>query len=223
MRKRILYAVIILCVLVVAFMYVKLENGRLNSIKITEDITDYNTDEYFILSEVFPAKIPENAQVITFSHVVFWSTAEDVYLELKFNTQDEMLAYLEQILNKSMGDEQRSQWTKPNEQFIRTSNIYAPDYEELFSTKYLAWKSDEFYTGYEVSVTAERTAYDCDLDLISYCIDDLTVIHTYIKGVFISNVHEYVPIYFRRFDVPIDRNHKRCFYLQEDGSFVPNE
>ena len=219
MRKWIL-PLVFLFVFATIFVYVMYNGSNNDSIKSTNNIADYHTDEYFIPSTVFPETIPENAQVVAFSHTVFWSTAEDIYLELKFNTQEEMQAYLEQIKGKSMPKNQGGQWPKPSEKFIQTPNAYDSNYVDLFSTMQLAWKSNEFFTGYQISITDETTVFDCDVDLISYRLDDLTVIHTYIKGVFTKSVHDYVPMYFKRFSVPIDQNHNRFYYLQGDGSFL---
>ena len=56
--------------------------------------------------------------------------------------------------------------------------------------------------------------YRCNFGLISYSIEDLIVIHSRVYGSYNSEVHDHIPQYFKRFDVPLQVGHKRIFVIE---------
>lgn len=70
----------------------------------TENAEDYNTDKYPITEPIFLSEIPENASVVRFSYYDYWYEVLDIYLELKFNTADEMKQYLSELELKCQRD-----------------------------------------------------------------------------------------------------------------------
>ena len=79
---------------VLLFEIATVENGLL----FTEDVADYGTEKYPVALTVFPTKLPSNAQIIDFSYYNYWHQAQDVYLELKFDSLSQMESYLSTVL-----------------------------------------------------------------------------------------------------------------------------
>ena len=188
---------------------------NVESVRYTDDIKKYNTQEYLAPKTVFPTKIPSSAMVVSYSHFSFWNEAEDIYLELKFKSAKEMESYLTDlrracttICKKNKSDE--------NVFFIETDNIYNKSYKGLFCTIYRSSQYEIDYTGYKiVKEDADVMRYQCNFGLISYSVEQLTVIHTYVYGWYRSNVHEHIPQYFKRFNVPTQEDHNRVIILPD--------
>lgn len=168
----------------------------------TDDIQNYDSGQYYISSSVFPKKIPKNAQVVSFKYFDYWYEATDIYLELRFNSSEEMETYLGSFNISDTSD------------YIQTKNIYNPSYEEVFSTQCAVWENEAEYTGYTIrNLDSDTMVYECSFETISFSRDELVVIHTFASGWFRENIHEHIPEYFKRFKVPLQEAHRRVFLL----------
>ena len=203
-----------------------LKNAGIAKVEIgllfTEDINDYNAEEYPVPLRVFPAEIPSNAEVVSFSYFDYWSESEDVYLELKFNSLAEMNAYLSEV--KASCLQTCANYTPPlnGEWFIEEQNIYDERYTELFCTLYSISQREETYTGYVIKNISNEAVYICNFGVICYSVDELTVIHTLVSGSFQDSVHNHTPKYFSRFVVPLDQKHNRKILLVTQGTVCVN-
>ena len=205
---------VILLVFCVSFTIVGIIINQ-RGIQFTEDIRNYNSEIYPIPKTLFPSEIPENAQVISFSYFNYWHEVEDIYLELKFNTLEEMETYLSNIKLTCKAYCQNKNYPKNSGEFIETQNIYNQSYEEMFCTLYWSSGGEKDYTGYNiVKGESGEIRYECNFGIISYSFDELVVIHTCVYGWYRSNVHKHIPEYFKRFCVPLQENHERILYLE---------
>lgn len=215
MKKKFLVSTIILflaiCVCLTIIWIKAIDSG----IQFTDNLIYYNSKEFPVPQTVFPAEIPADAQVISFSYYNYWHEAEDIYLELKFNTLEEMKFYLSDVKLACVSNCQNYPPTKGNGWFIETQNIYDQSYEEMFCTLYSTSQGEDDYTGYTIEKTnSDIMCYECNFGSITYSFDELTVIHSYVYGWYRSNVHNHIPAYFKRFGVPLQENHQRVFYLE---------
>ncbi|MBR4864349.1 MAG: hypothetical protein IKU07_07225, partial [Oscillospiraceae bacterium] len=175
---------------------------------------DYNANGYKVSLCVFPAEIPSNAQVVAFSYYNYWQEVHDVYLELKFDSLSEMESYLSAV--KTACTQRCEDYKSPldGEWFIEEQNIYNEKYTESFCVLYNISKGEERYTGYIIESNSIGTVLNCNFGVISYSVNELTVIHTNVTGRFQQNIHNHIPKYFERFNIPLDDKHKRTFSLQ---------
>ena len=196
----VLLGVVSICIEIICIGILFLQND--DNIRFTNKIEDYQ------YSGLLPAEIPANADVISYSDIDFWHEARDVYLELKFQTKEELEQYLADLeivfdtANISNGNSA-----------IKTENIYDPSYTEIFDPQCATWKGNDRYTGYEIYTEDQVVYYDCNFSAVSYSFDDLTVVYTYVYGLFRSGYHDYIPRYFTRFSVPLVGEHQRIFSL----------
>lgn len=215
MKKKMLVSTIILlwitCVSWAIIQVQTIDGG----ICFTDNIENYNSNEFPVPQTIFPAEIPANAHVVSFSYFNYWHEAEDIYLELKFNTLEEMKLYLSDVKRACASHCQHSSSTKSNSCFIETQNIYNQSYEDMFSMLYCTSQGDNHYTGYTIRKTdSVIMRYECNFGVITYSFDELTVIHSYVYGWYRSSIHNHIPAYFKRFGVPLQENHQRIFYLE---------
>ena len=95
-KKVILITLAILFILLLAFVVFKIltvEEGLL----YTEKIDDYNTDEFPIFSAIFLDDLPENLNIVSFVYYNYWHEAHDVYLEISFDTPEDMERYISSL------------------------------------------------------------------------------------------------------------------------------
>lgn len=177
----------------------------------TEDISQYNSEEYPINTSIFLDKLPDSLDVISFSYYDYWHEASDIYLELSFDAKEDFEAYLSDLKNYCISDFP----SKYDKQFIEVSNPYNKNYTDLFCTNYWSYISQKYYTGYEITQSESCGAYSCNFGVISYSYEELRIIQAYSYGDFQDCEHDYVPKYFQRFNIPTCENHSRIFILDE--------
>ena len=87
---------LICCFLLVVFVHSLLSCSLFETHELyTTDISNYDSEEYPIDVCGFLFKeLPENAEVLSFSYYDYWNEDVDIYLELKFEHQDELLNYI---------------------------------------------------------------------------------------------------------------------------------
>ena len=209
-RRRCVLIVVLLVACIIGILVYQL-NKSTPGIIYTNDIKNYNTDRYRIPNTVFPDVIPSNVRVISFSYYNYWYEESDIYLELQFSAQEDMEVYLESIQNSCISNLQESTPPKNTGWIIDTENIYDTSYKEKFCTQYQASSGNECYTGYKILVDS---SYICSFGLISYSFEELIVIHACTVGWFTADENNYVPMYFKRFNVPVGGSHKRIFNLE---------
>lgn len=209
-KKYVTIIAVFLLVAFVLFAAIKTKTVK-DGMIFTNDIKNYNTDEYAVPVSFFPDVLPASTKVISYCHYEYWDEAIDIYLELRFDTVEE----LEKHLN-SMKQKYTSNWdNKPTKKTIgvtETPNIYDNSYEDVFFNRYHTIQGENYYTGY--SIDSNKNFYDCNFGVISYSFDELIVIHAYTNGGF-RNTYNHIPMYFERFDIPLYNNHQRVFYLKD--------
>lgn len=181
----------------------------------TEDIDNYDTDEFPIGASFFPDEIPSNAQVVAFSHYYYHQNeVYDIYLELKFDSTGEMNSFISEI-TASYLEEQESLEPYTNVGWIvEETNPYDSSYTDLICTLYSTATKGEHTTGYRIVMFYEHLMYKCNSGIISYSAEESTVILSRIRGDIRENIHEYIPKYFTRFNVPIQEGYERVIYLE---------
>ncbi len=208
--KKSFWVVVALLVLVLSMLFIgviSVEDGEL----YTDNIADYDSKKYPVPSGIFPQEIPENCEVVKFYYFDYWHEAEDVYLELKFSTKEEMDKYISYLKTEYMKTDNNFDHTNTNP-FVEEKNIYNSSYIDCFCEEYNVIQGDDEYFGYSFYPVDSEMVYECNFSLISYSYQDMIVISSTSRGYFRDNVHEYTPKYFERFNVPLDTVCKRLFY-----------
>ena len=181
----------------------------------TESIEDYNTEKYSVRKSFYLDSIPENATVVSFSYYEYWNESSDVYLELRFSTVQELERYI-----CSIKDHVKSSLsTKPtqpldNEWFLEVDNPYNEKYADLFCRSYNSSSAEGDFTGYSIKIKPNYTLYRCNYGIVSYSLEELTVIQSSAVGSFEYFEEAYVPKYFRRFNIPTDQEFERIYYVE---------
>lgn len=185
----------------------------------TDDIKDYNSSAYPVDQILFFETIPDNVEVVDFAHYAFWDDSEDIYLELKFKTIEELNKYISNIKNQV----QENTSLKPpenNEWFLEQKNPYNEKYTDLLCLyyRYGRYYGQNFMqeTGYEFSFRDEDEILDCRCyyGIISYSYSDLLVIQTVAEGTFLSASDDYYPQYLQKFDVDIKESESRLIAFE---------
>ena len=170
--------------------------------KYTSDIADYNTEKYPIYSP-FPESIPENAEVVKFAWYNNWYERQDIYLELRFDSEDALLDFLNERITTVSNELTADKKYRPADGnwFFTTENPYDDSFVDCFDKDAYVWSGDERYVGYEVVKRNENYWYDCHYKMISYSLSSRTLIITYARGDFLDGFNK-TPVYFERFSVP---------------------
>lgn len=224
MKKNVL--IIFILIIVFVFSIINVIKTDESGVLFSDNIDDYDSEEYFIPKTVFPNIIPPNAQVVLFTYFDYWNEVRDVYLELKFNTSDEMEDYLMNVKLDCVSNCKNIKPDKIDNIFIKAQNVYNSSFEEVFCTLYSTLQGDDDYTGYKIVEDDGKFRYECNFGLTAYSFDELTVIHTYVYGWYKNDIHNHIPIYFKRFDVPLNESNQRVLFLKEntaDGSLCSDE
>ena len=180
--------------------------GNLNPTTMsTTDISDYNTEEYSLdWHYIFPETIPENAEVLDFLYYEYSCDFEDYYLELKFDTPEELLEYLS-IRIETVESKLSNQpyYTFEEGVFVEEQNPYDASYVDLFFA-YKCWgdSDGECRVGYTIKGSDRRI--DVLYNVISYSMDELIVIHEYTMTRNYYTAEQKLPTYFIRFGVDTD-------------------
>lgn len=213
--KKALSAILITVILL--FSLVSCDDGVI----YTESIEDYNTEEYPIKSPIFLEAIPDNATVISFYYYEYWHESHDLYIELEFSAESELKEYINSIKNHA--ESYLTNSTKPSggEWFIEVENPYDPNYVELVSLSHSTWQNDKRFVGYSIEYqdSVEHNGYKyiqyvCNYRIISYSLEDLTVIQSCAQGRFEPFEEDYIPKYFERFNIPTDKELERRYYVE---------
>ena len=185
----------------------------------TNDIEDYGK---YYLDPIFPAIIPKNAEVINFGYYNFWDEVYDLFLELSFTNEAELLAYLDEIKNQAM-DAHKGMMFRDG-CFFEVQNPFNESYVDLIYA-HLVSRADKYYAGFTVEIGDDGNT-DCNIALIviSYSLSELRVIHSSTSGHSLHTegvVHVYTPKYFDRFNISMYENSKMMYYFKkQDGALV---
>ena len=215
MVKRIRnFLLIALLLLILAFLLWCLIMPK--EVYFTENPDEYNTGNYTFFSDIFLPELPQTASVVSFRLYQYWYEDVEYFLELEFNTEEDMRNYLEDLIESYL-DEMPSHDQSLERWIAEEENPYDKSFTDMICTLYWVAGKDATYTGYEISPD-ENLKYDSNSGIISYSYESLTVIQSYLHGLFYTSEHgeDYVPKYFVRFNVPIDENHKRIYIIREN-------
>ncbi len=186
-----------------------------NSFQHTTDLTNYNEKD-FPLPSIFLNDIPNYAKVVSFSYYNYYNEEKDIYLELKFNNTDQLEEYLKNLLLNSVENFNSQGWKTPqnNEWFLESQNMHKQSYVDMFCVIYSSNKKEKNFTGYSIEINNDNSAiYECNFGVISYSYEELTIIQNYCTGTFQEKVNKFIPKYFDYFNVPLNKNYERLFYL----------
>ena len=218
MVKRIrIFLLIVLLLPILAFLLWCLITPK--EVYFTENPDEYNTGKYsFAHSDTFLPELPQTASVVSFRLYQYWYEDVEYFLELEFNTEEDMRNYLEDLIERYLdkmpsSDKSLERWIAEEE------NPYDKSFTDMFYTWYHSSGKDATYTGYEILPKDEESwRYSANSAIISYSYENLTVIQFKFYGTFYTSQHgeDYVPKYFVRFNVPIDENHKRIYIISEN-------
>ena len=174
----------------------------------TEDINDYGSDRYHRRSSFFLPELPSNADVVFFSSYNYYNEIFDQYLELKFNTKEEMHEYISSILDYDLASFSKDNRVEPAIGWVvEEANPYNSSYTDLISTSMTTGSVEDKWVGYKIRTTGSERIH-ANLSVVSYSDEELTVIQAYIYG---SN---YTFKYFTRFNIPLDENHERIVKVE---------
>ena len=180
----------------------------------TDDIINYHTESY-PLPPLFLEEIPSNAQVVSFSYYNYWHEQFDYYLELTFDTSEEMESYILQLKNYYSEKLSHIDYWPQQGKIIVDTNPYDSDYTDMFYTIYGTSSSETNRTGYGIKQIGKKLKYECCFGVISYSLEDLTVIQSY-TSFWTVTTFEHIPKYFTRFNIPNDREFEKYYYLTYD-------
>ena len=215
MVKRVSFVIVfVLCILLIAFLTYKIftvENGVL----YTQQQVDYNTDKYPITEPIFLDKIPVNARVASFSYYNYWDEARDIYLEIKFDTEEEFNAYLSDLTEKYLKAMEGISPPSNCEWLVKMQNPYNENFVDLFCTAFVSYSENKIFTGYRIVLDDDECRYDCNFGVISYSYEELTIVQSLTTGYFCNSIHKYTPQYFVRFSVPFNETTERLIYIEK--------
>ena len=195
--------------------FVKVFHSKPRFVFYTEDIQDYNTEKYPFFSSIFLPCIPKNASVTKFVYYNYIDEEIDSYLELKFNSVEDLDCYLLAVKEHY----EQSENTRPQitRFFVEKTNEFDDNYENIYciASNYTSSYDEEYdgYIGYEFYEEEYKSlfgkldasdCYDCLFDVISYSYSELTVIQSSVRGNFLEYFHEYIPYYFIKFKAELE-------------------
>lgn len=206
-NKKIWFAILSL-ILVLATLISCGNSGEL----YTEDINNYGSDKYHRRSSFFLPELPTNADVVFFSSYNYYNEIFDQYLELKFNTKEEMHEYISSILDYDLASFSKENREEPAIGWVvEETNPYNSSYTDLISTSMTSGTYgdvDVRWVGYKIRTTGNERI-EANLSIVSYSDEELTVIQSYLYGI------NYTFKYFTRFNIPLDENHERRVIVEE--------
>ena len=182
----------------------------------TEDIADYNKGEYFY--SLFLEEIPQNAEVIKYAQARLDYDVSDNYLELRFSTVGELEQHIENLKEKARSTVTNDKiYTNDEALFVEVVNPYDSSYREIFVMDNSATANRTAFVGYSYHSKSERVSFY--FEMFSYSIKDLVVIQTWVDGTYPDICSpDYIPQYFRRFNIPIDEKNCNRIYIDEAGT-----
>ena len=201
--------------LIIVFAFAFFSSCYKDDVFYTENIKDYHAESYPIPSTFFLSKLPNNTKVKSFSNYSYWHELFDVYLELEFDSKEEMDKYISSIVNNDLNSSSKENREEPiNGWIIEEKNPYNDSYVDLISTELTSGTINERWVGYTISIQDEKTVVSTNLSIISYSYQDLTVIQSYMYGSYNTNANDYVFKYFTRFNIPINDDHRRIIEVK---------
>lgn len=201
--------------LVLVFVFAFFTSCHKRDVFYTENIHDYRSEQYPIASTFFLPELPNNATVVCFSNYSYWHELFDVYLELKFNTKEEMDEYVLSVVNNDLNAQSKDKLAEPvNGWIIQEQNPYNNSYIDLISTELTSGTIDERWVGYRIDRSNDKNLVSANLSIISYSYQDLTVIQSYMYGIYNIDVNDYVFKYFTRFNISTNEDHKRIIKVK---------
>lgn len=181
---------------------------------VTENIEDYNTADYPVWESVFMETLPEKAEVVRYAYYDYWHEVRDRYLELKFETIEDLNSYLLELKEYTrVKTNPDSPFMQKNDLFIEETNPYNNLYTDLLCTYNSYTQNHIGKTGYKILFEDDETRFRCSFGIISYSYEELTIIQSVCSGLFRDIIHDYTPEYFKRFNVPTDKELERLFVL----------
>jgi len=210
-KNKLPYTIILICILI-GFAGIYIYAGLTPSeVDFTTNIENYGSGKYRLDSDIFLNEIPENAEVVNFTYYKYWHEEQDIYLELKFHSKEEMDSYLSNIRETCIKAQQNhSNNTKDRNWFITEQNPYDPSYTDSFFIAHYSNIAGRDFTGYHME---GKGLCFYHFAVISFSYEELTTIQTYACGAFVENAKRYTPRYFIRFQVPMDVTMNRVHYL----------
>ncbi len=167
---------------------------------LTNSINDYSAKGYYFDNRIFMPTLPENAEVISYYSYNHWNEDYDQYLELKFNTKEEMEEYLNVLFDYSQSYIEQvgfQMCPENNDWFVRETNPYNSSFVDCYSKAEHYWRGEQAYTGYRVDDYIR-----CRYNVISYSYDCLTVIQSSCEGGFERKDNKnYTPKFLERFGI----------------------
>ena len=183
----------------------------------TEDVYDFFENMYD--DEVlFSKEIPNNATVSNFMFYKYFTDRRDVYLELKFDTAEDMDNYIAALLT-NFEEYYRSKYgdnvSLLNEYLVETVCPYDNSYNEIFitlnTTKF--GNDPNYYVGFAVDDQYHNFKYyDCNYSILSYSTENLTVIQTSALGSF-SKELKHIPGYIQKYNIPLEKSHEHLIIV----------
>ena len=176
----------------------------------TTDINDYyskKTNFEGVWKAFFMEELPEEAEVVSFTYYQHFSDILDIDLELKFNNPEALQAYIKKLLDYC------TEFYSDREmeiEFFETKNSDKPSYTELYDDTWAYWRDDGQYAGYYID---QFERYECQYAIISYSLEELTVIQSVASGFF--RPEEYIPKYISRYNTQTDLLSERLVKVKE--------
>lgn len=181
----------------------------------SQNVNDYNSDKCHFSESYFLNEVPARATIANLSYFEYYRESCEQYIELKFEDKDSLDYYLSTIKEHIIS--KKTSTAEYDPLFIEEKNPYDDRYIDIFYAPAHSITYNTRYTGYSIKVKAnDHIDYTCIYVLISYSYDELTVIQSYTRGTFCSLEEEYVPMYLRRFNVPLDRELERLIYIDKN-------
>ena len=214
-RKYVIYILLASCIL--SFVSCTLQNNVVR----TDDVSNLNSGEYQWFGKVFSksTNLPDNAEVIDYYYYYYLIEANDEYLELRFKTEEETLEYLKRIKAEIVENLKEYRVPQYGSWFYEEQNPYNPLYTDVFclyhSTRRPSLGEKPDYVGYSVKLKDDSTFITANCGIISYSIEEKTVIQTFFDESDKDSARCYfIPKYFVRFGVPTTENHERYIYFK---------
>ena len=176
----------------------------------TEDIHRYRNEEYPIHSKLFPEQIPNNSTVKSYSNYFYYHEVYDAYLELVFNSKEEMDMYLFELTQSYLQSKTEEGLTKPQGGWIlKEQNPHNTSYTDIIGLGNVTISNGEYYTGYETSIADESVLVSANISIISYSYEELTVVHSYMYGTCNLSNGDYLFKYFTKFNISTSEEYQR--------------
>lgn len=213
MKKIIaIFLILDLIIVLTSCQFITNNTGDFDYPKYIDSISEYNTTEYPVKSPVFVDVIPENAEVVSYYYYNYWNEQTDRYLELTFEDQNAMEVYLQTLFAHATVYESDI-LRKFDDCFIEEKNPYDDSYIDCFYIIYSVEVNNRCVTGYSINNDDGREIF-AYYNIISYSLENLTIIQTSTNGLYRDKIQSYIPKYLMRFSVQTESNFERYCYFK---------